>query len=312
VKKACLVWVGIYALVAAALAAWFYLRFPEAPPTVTPRLLPPRLRAAVALGAGLGCAVPALLGLAGLDGLRTRLRERAQLNAALFGRQPIDGAVQPFPGRLVAADATLRSPLSERECVLYHYVASHTSSGKGAAKVVDAEGYGMAPSLIETLAGPVDVRAYLEPEFAPDRLEAEPSRIRLAEHQRTATLRRPGLDIMRTYRELQSYLLDDDGAISHDYGKEGGVERATAFEEHVVSNGDEVVVVGLYSAARRAVVPDPGDEILHRARLRKGPPAKVAGEFARQAIVSGVLGVLFLAGTVLLIRLFFTQAGTFN
>ncbi len=311
-KKACLVWFGIYGLVAMALAGWFFLRFPEAPPGFTPRLLPVPLRAALAAGAGLGCAIPALLGLAGLDGLRTRLRERAQLNAACFGRQPADGAVQPFPGRLVARGATLRAPLSERECVLYRYEASHTSSGKSSSKVTDAEGYAMAPALLETVAGPVDVRAYLEPEFTPDRLEPEPSRGRLAAHQQTAAVYQPSLDLMRNYREMKSYLLDDDGAIRYDHGKEGGAEKATTFEEHVVLNGDEVVVVGLYSAARGAIVPDPASEILHRARLRKGSVADVSRGFTRQAIVSGVLGALFLVATVLVIWLFFTRISTVN
>lgn len=310
-KKWCLASFAVYAIVAVGFAVWFFVHFPEAPPNVSPRLPPLPLRAAGAAGWALVCAIPAFLGLAGLDGIRTRLRERAQLTAAGGGQQPRDGVVQPFVGHMVARGEPLTAPLSKRECLLYHYETSHSSGGKSSSKVTDAEGYALAPASIETRAGLVELRAYLDLDFSPDTLDDEPSRERLSAYQRTATLYQPTINLMRNYRESQSYLLDDDGAIRYDHGSQDSAKHSTRFEEHVVKHGDEVVVFGLYSTARGAIVPDPESEVMHRARLRMGKVNQVARRLVFQAVVSGAVGVALLAGAVWLFRLFFSEAATF-
>ena len=177
--------------------------------------------------------------------------------------------------------------------------------------MTDAEGYALAPSAIETLTGLVELRAYMDLEFTPEIFEDAPSRERLGEYQRTATLFQPTANLMRNYRESQSYLLDDDGAIRYDHGSQGSADEATSFVEHVVQHGDEVVVFGLYSAARNAVVPDPQSEVLHRARLLKGGPGRVARRLTLQAVASGIVGIVFLAGSAGLAYLFFANAAEF-
>lgn len=309
--KGCLAWFAVYAIVAAALAVWFFVYFPEAAPSVSPRLPPFPLRAAGAAGWGLVCAIPAFLGIACFDGIRIRLRERAQLMAAAGGQLPRDGVVQPFVGRMVARGESLTAPLSNRECLLYHYEASHSSGGKSSSKVTDAEGYALAPSSIKTPVGLVKLYAYLDLEFSPDTFEDEPARERLNAYQRTATLYQPTVNLMRNYRESQSYLLDDDGAIRYDHGSQDSAKHSTRFGEHIVKHGDEVVVFGLYSAARGAIVPDPQSEVMHRARLHIGNINQVARGLAFQALVSGAVGVAFLAGAWWLFRLFFSEAATF-
>jgi hypothetical protein len=303
--KSCLAWIGLYILAAVALSVWFFVAYPDAPPDGSPRLPPDPIRASNAAGAALLCAVPAFLAIAGLAGIRTRLRERAQLFAAVRGQEPVDGTTQPFVGRLVARGETLTAPLSGRPCVLYHYQASHKSSGRGASQVTDAEGYALCPVVIDTAAGRFEIRAYLEPEFGPDPIEEDPARARLRAFQRTATLFQPDLNLARNYRESQSFLLDDDGSVRYDHGTQDSARESTRFEEHVVQDGDDVAVIGTYSAARNAVVPDPASEVLHRARVRKGPVAQLARRFAWEAFASGLTGVLFLAATIALVRLFF-------
>jgi hypothetical protein len=214
--------------------------------------------------------------------------------------------VQPFVGHMVARGEPLTAPLSKRECLLYRYEASHSSGGKSSSKVTDAEGYGLAPAAIETPAGIVELRAYLDLEFSPDMLENELARERLRTHQGTATLYQPSLDLMRNYRESQTYLLDDDGSICYDHGSQGSAEHSTRFEEHVVQHGDEIVVFGLYSAVRGAVIPNPESEVLHRARLRKGGSHPAAHRLVREAFVSGLIGTAFLVGAAWLARYFFS------
>ena len=307
-KKGCLVSFAVYVIVAVGFAMWFFIHFPEAPPNVSPRLPPFPLRAAGAAGWALVCAIPAFLGLMGLDGIRIRLRERAKMMAAARGERPRDGVVQPFVGHMVARGEPLTAPLSKRECLLFHYEASHSSGGKSSSKVTDAEGYALAPASIETPAGVVELRAYLDLGFSPHKFECEPSRERLSAYQRTPILYQPTVNLKRNYRESETYLIDDDGAIRYDHGSQDSAAKSTRFEEHVVQHGDEVVVFGLYSATRGAIVPDPESEVMHRARLRMGKVNQVARRLAFQAVFSGAVGVALLAGTVWLFRLFFLEA----
>lgn len=310
-KKTCLTWFGWYVLIAVAFATWFLVQYPEAPANVSPRLPPLPMRAGIAAVSGLACGIPAFLGIMGLYGIGTRLSERARLIAASRGETPKDGVIQPFVGRMTGRGETLTAPLSERPCLLYHYQATHYSGGSRGSTTTNAEGYALAPSAIEIPAGQVQIRAYLEIEFQPDNIDVDKARERLSAYQRTATLFMPDLNLMRNYRETQKYALDDDGAIRYDHGKLDLLDSATRFEEHVVQSGDEVVIFGMYSAARNAIVPDPKSEVMHRARLRKGSISRVARGLVWDAVGSGAVGLFFVAVTVTLTWLFFARMGIF-
>jgi hypothetical protein len=311
-KKWCLAWLSLYLFLAVGFMMWFLFRFPEAPPGWLSPIPPLPVRVAVTAGWGLVCALPAAIGLAGLDGIRTRLSERVQMVAAARGQRPRDGIIQPFVGHIIAKGEPLTAPLSRSECLIYRYEASHSSGGKSSSKVTDAEGYGMAPAAIETPAGIIELRAYLDLEFSPDTIEEALARERLRTHQSEATLYQPCLNLTRNYQESQAYLLDDDGSICYDHGSQGSADQSTRFEEKIVKHGEEIEVFGLYSALRGAVIPDPESEVLHRARLRKGGSRQAASRLMREAFVSGLIGTAFLTGAVWLAHYFFSGlASTF-
>jgi hypothetical protein len=295
--KYCLSLVGLYVATSLALAAWFFVAYPEAPPNTTPRFPPLDYMAATSTAAGFGCGIPAFLALAGFDGVRMRLRERRRIVSAAGFREPQDRSIEPFFGRIVSCGTPLTAPLTGRPCVMYHYAATHMSGGKSSTRVIDAEGYALSPCAVDTTAGRVDVRAYLEPEFAADPVEDPAVRDRLTAYQRTATLTQLGLDFAANYRNAKEYLLDDDGSVRYDHGFEGDFRHATLFEEHILQDGDEVAIFGMYSADRRAIVPDPEHELLHMARVRKGSLQQLSRGFVRQAIGSGLVGLLFTAIT---------------
>jgi hypothetical protein len=71
VKRGCLIWAGLFFLVAFSLGLWFLIYFPEAPPNTSPRLPPLPYRAILAFGAGLIGAIPGIIALMALDGIRT-------------------------------------------------------------------------------------------------------------------------------------------------------------------------------------------------------------------------------------------------
>jgi len=310
-KRSCLPWVGVYFGLALLLGVWFSFRFPEAPPDVSPRLPPLSYRLALAFGAGLIGAIPGALALAGFDGVRTRLLERARLVKAAAATFPVDGAFQPFFGRIVASGPMLVAPLSGRECLLYHYEASHSSGGSRSSKVTDAEGYALTPSHLDTLAGRIHLLAYLEPEFTPERLDAEAALERLRRYLPTAQRFEPSLDFGRNYREAKEYLLDSDGTIRFDHGRLDATETAKSFDEQIVQHGDEVAVFGMYSAERQGIVPDPAGFISHQARLRKGSLSRLARGFVGQAVLSGVVGLLFAAAFGWWVYAFFQSAASF-
>jgi hypothetical protein len=306
--KACLGWIGLYFVLSLALTAWFFIYYPEAPPDTTPRLPPAPFRASGAAAAGFASGIPAFLGLAGLIGIRTRLRERAlTLKRAESSEEPRDGSIQAFVGRIVSDGQMLVAPLSQKPCVFYEYVAAHQGSGKSPSEVEDAKGYALCSTHLETGAGPFDIRAYLEPEFAAEWIEPAIARARLADHQRGATLYQPSLDFARNYREMNAHLLDDDGSIRYDHGSQDSANDSTRFQERVLQDGDEVVVFGMYSATRRAIVPEPRSEVLHRARIRKGGAKAVARRFVWEAFGSGLVGVFFLAAAFGVAWAFYTQ-----
>lgn len=312
-KRTCLTGLCVYFGLAILLGAWLLVLFPEAPPDTTPRLPPFPVRLLMAFGAGLIGSIPGSLAIAGLDGVRTRLMERAQLLKTATGTLPVDGVFQPFSGRILATGPMLQAPLSGRECLLYRYVASHTvSMGKSSSKITDAEGYALTPSYLDTSAGRVHLLAYLEMETKPDLLEEASARERLRSFLPTVPLFQHSLDLVRTYRESNKNLLDSDGTIHFNSGQPNAADTARTFEEQIAQHGDQVAVFGLYSAERGGIVPDPEDEIGHRARLRKGSLQEVSRGFVKQAVASGIVGLLLAAALFFWIRAFFLHAPSFT
>jgi hypothetical protein len=309
-KRGCLITVGVYFLLALALGLWFLIEYPEAPPNVSPRLTPLPYRAILALGAGFIGAIPGGIALAALDGVRTSLKERASLLKTSTKTAPADGLYQTFRGRIMAAGPLLIAPLTGRECLLYHYKATKGTDTKGSMKVTHAEGYALTPSYLETLCGQIRLYAFMELEFPEENVDAD-ARKRLAAFLPTVELFKPSWDLMEHYRETQTHLLDSDGTIRFDKGQPNAAETAADFSEQIVQQGEEVAVFGLYSAARGGIVPDPSEEILHRARLHKGSLSQMTREFSKKAGLNAFLGILFAAALCGWIYLFFRHAAEY-
>jgi hypothetical protein len=311
VKRGCLIWVGLFFLVAFSLGLWFLIYFPEAPPNTSPRLPPLPYRAILAFGAGFIGAIPGIFALAALDGIRSKIRERTSLLKASTGTAPEDGLYQTFQGRILATGPMLVAPLSGRECLLYHYKATKGTNSRNSQEVTHAEGYALTPSYLDTPRGRIRLYAFMELELPEELVDTDPARKRLAGFLPTVELFKPSWDLMAHYRETQKHLLDSDGIIQFHKGQANAAETAADFREQIVQHGDEVAVFGLYSAARGGIVPDPGEEILHRARLYKGSLPQMARGFTRQAVVGAFFGILFAAALWGWIYLFFKHVAEY-
>lgn len=310
-KSSCLIAVGVYFLLALGLGLWFLIQFPEAPPDTTPRLPPLPYRAILAFGAGLIGAIPGSLALGLFDGMRVSLMERASLLKASSKTVPADGLFQAFHGRIMASGPMLAAPLTGRECLLYKYMATKGQDTKGSMKVTHAEGYALTPSHLETLCGRIRLYAFMELEFPAESVDTDTARKRLADFLPTVELFQPSWDLMAHYRETQKHLLDSDGTIRYHKGQPNAAETAADFSEQIIQQGDEVAVFGLYSASRGGIVPDPGEEILHRARLHKGSLPQLTRKFVGKAVLSAFLGSLFATGLWGWIYLFFQHAAEY-
>lgn len=312
-KSTCLMWVGLYFLSVFMLGLWFLICFPEAPPNTTPRLPPLPFRIILAFGAGFIGAIPGTLVLATLDGLRTRLKERASLLKASTSSVPADGLYQTFRGRILATGPMLTAPLTGRNCLLYQYKATVGTNTRGSMEVTYAEGYALTPSCLETPCGQIRLNAYMEPEFPEERVDMYEGRERIGAYLSAAEkVPLSTWNLKSNYREIQKHLWgDSDGAIRFDSGVPERAVEATNFSERIVQHGDEVAVFGLYSAVQGGIVPDPDEEILHMARLRKGSLSQLTSGFVRQAILSASVAIFFAAALFGWIYLFFRNAAEF-
>jgi hypothetical protein len=68
---------------------------------------------------------------------------------------PKNGSFQAFFGRMLTEGPSLTAPLSERECLLYHYKSEH--SGSKSSTLTDADGYALTPSFLDTYWGKIRI-----------------------------------------------------------------------------------------------------------------------------------------------------------
>lgn len=278
-KRSCLAWLGLYVLLALVATASFFLQFPPSP-TVPPSLPDASFRLKAALGAGFLGAFPALFALSMLYTGWLRLRERARLARSSEGGAPADGEQGVFFGPIRRDGPSLTAPLSGRECLLYRYEVSHIETGsrrrpggqsmkvETTRTIVDAEGFALTPSTIQTASGPVKLLTLVTPEFKAERHTLGEVGERYTAYVATAALKGTG-SVDAHPSLLRSLQKDTDGAIRYDLGTgvlDPGV--AHSIREHVVQHGDNVVVFGKYSAAAGGIVHDPGS--VWDTRLRKG------------------------------------------
>jgi hypothetical protein len=279
VKRSCLAWAGVYLLIALGLGVWFdaSVREPVSDVSPPPAWMPSR--AWLVIGGTLAGALPGLFAVSMVASAATRLKERVRLRRSGQGLRPRDGERGVVFGRIMREGPSLTAPVSGRECVLYRYQIAHTESRSSTRRdgpsppsrtVVDAEGFALAPSVIQTATGLVKLRSFVKPEFKADRFTMSDVGARVDAYLAAATFRGRG-SLEDEHRALQAVLEDGDGAIRYDRGS-GRIDPGVSpwLEEHVVLNGDEVCVFGRYSAAQGAIVPDPDGPALLPTRLRKG------------------------------------------
>jgi hypothetical protein len=238
IKKSCSLWLAIYVVVAIAVGALVYRRFPLA---------------GAAIGGGVFGGGIVWLGLAYLAGVRTKIAEALRLRGAVEGSPPEDGETIAVVGTIEAVASPLTSPLSGAACVAYKYEVRN-----GDTTVYD--GFALAPSAIFSMHGQIRILAYPDlqvPERVVPSAEALP---RFSEYVEKTEFREPSLgDIRAIFDEAMKGFDDAEGSVRSDTRNARGdvpLHRAT-FVERIVTPGQRVFATGHYSLARGGLVRDP-------------------------------------------------------
>jgi hypothetical protein len=213
-------------------------------------------------------------------------------------------------GTLEPEGATLHAPLSGSECLVYDWSISHWSTGDlervigttrntgtGRTEQVDKNGFGLAPSVIRSEGRAIRLLALPGLEGFPD----TPAKRMTAERARSyiGATHFEELPLARRLSEVARITADDTGAIRADWkltDKEG-LENAM-FQERFLPPGAAVCVVGRYSAAKNAIVPEANVGGVRAIRGSREEALAFVGSSYLGAIVAGALLILLPAAVI--------------
>ena len=189
--------------------------------------------------------------------VREVLQHRRLLQQAMEGTAPIDGKWAGLSGTM-RSNAPVTSPISAQRVVAFKYrVEESRGSGKQQTVVLHYEGTALASPTLSTNLGTFRLMSVPEFDMDPTSIDQQQA-VRNFETYRENTK----FEVHSTGKERTNSLAaewnDDDGVFRRDIQK---TEVATLgecrFTEQVISQGEQVCILGLYSQSRGGIVPDP-------------------------------------------------------
>jgi hypothetical protein len=282
VKKSCLSWLVVYLLLAGAIGAIVYRRFP----TVN-----------AALGGAIVGSFAATLGLGYLIGIRQKVAEALMIQRASGGEPPRDGEKMAAIGRISPVGGTLVSPLSRTACVAYKYEIR--SSGKSDAVLYS--GFALTPSAIQSTQGTIRLLAYPDLKVQARSVPSHEAQPNAEEYIRSTEFRKPSLgNIRESFAEMMKDFKDDDGSIRTDQQNTGygsaDLQHAR-FIEWVVQPGDQICAIGRYASQRGGLVPDSAAQ-MEPVTITEGLPEGFVFRAIRGAFGYLIGGLIFLGAVV--------------
>lgn len=217
---------------------------------------------------------------------------------------PKDGERVAICGTLETVGNPLRAPFSDTACAAYTYNIYHTVSGSKGRTVTVPHVTGMAltPSAVRFELGRTKILAYPISEGFSDVERSDVTWLQNArsyidrtqfEERATSQFGDLNLGAVSAAVSLASEMLtDDDGAMRHDRRFINDADIAPLhLRETVIPVGEQVCLIGHYSAARSGVVPDR----TAATRLIRGSRAHVRRTFFFQRIGHMILGTILVA-----------------
>ena len=247
-------------------------------------------------------AAAGLFTVLGISAIVTR-GDAALLDRGL-GRMPLDGERVAICGTLETLDAPLRAPFSGTECAAYEYSIYHKfrRSRGGPQLVPHLAGLALTPSAVRYDLGRMKILSYPMAEGFPYEERSDPvwfenarSYIANTAFQDTSGSQIGGLNIgaISTAISLGRELLtDDDGAMRHDHRMINDSDISNLhLRETVIPSGEQVCVIGRYSATRGGVIPDR----TAATRLMRGTREQVRRRFFFERMTQRIVGAILVA-----------------
>jgi hypothetical protein len=280
-KKGCAV--GLFTWVASAAAYWYFLHSRLQSPADVNVAIAGGLVMMVAIGQFRAAAVWVA---------EARKVSLDWVSSGSLGERPKDGEAITAVGRIRAVGPPLTAPFSGKPAVLYMYDVKHVRTvGRDVSFVEDYSGFAQTPSVIDSPHGPIRLLGIpLLERFDNERLESESAlQNATAWIANTQFVEMTGL--VTAFRELKNLTTDDDGQARKDWRINDSPDlRNKQLYEQVVAPGEQVCVIGRFSAEKGGVIPDfTGGSVV---QLVRGDPGSVAGSLwwkTARSIVAGIL-----------------------
>ena len=221
-----------------------------------------------------------------------------------LGRMPVDGERVAICGTLETIDAPLRAPFSGTECAAYEYSIFHNirRSGGRTHSVPHLAGLALTPSAVRSEIGRMKILAYPMAEGFPYEERGDAEWLQNARNYIAGTTFQDtsgsqigslNLGAISTAISLGRELLtDDDGAMRHDHRMINDSDISTLYlRETVVPAGEQVCLIGRYSATRGGVVPDR----TATTRLIRGTREQVRRRFVFERLTQRIVGAILVA-----------------
>ena len=279
-KQACGVALGIYAICVAIVAAFLWRRSPDH-----------MLVSFVA-------AIPLWFGITYIWEVFRRIKTTAMIRRALDGDAPRDGQKIAAIGRITPNGEALVSPFSKTPCVIYEYKIATGFTSDDSNLYTGAR---QTPSSIQTRYGAIKLLAHPDLKVKEQTVPREIAVPNAEEYINSAEIRDTGIgNLTRSIKDLMEAYKDDDGSVRYDnktmYTGTGSLET-NYFVEKLVRPGDEVCVIGLYSAQRGGIVPDLKSPLVNQTTLEPGGGDAPLNR-ARRGTIGYAIGACIFLGIV--------------
>jgi hypothetical protein len=227
--------------------------------------------------------------------------------AGFSGEEMTDGETVTIVGRVRALGSPLRTPFSDQPAVLYSYEIEHISQDRESTSTAkDYSGFALAPTAIDSSRGSINLLGFpLLEGFPKTTVDTDAARQNAAAYiASTAFTDMQGFHPGQIYQQIRDVLTDDDGHLRKDWKMtEDRDLSGKTLTEQIVAPGEQVCVIGSWSAAKHGLVPGGTDGVI---QLLRGDPQKVGsnlwGKCIRNVIGGLVVAAIINAGVYTLLR----------